>query len=84
MRTLRDMMCRRRGVKSERKGLKKAEKKGRAEGLEEGIEEGFSAMVKTLQSVLPDFEAVYAAVVKNEMYARCTREEIIKYYKSTR
>ena len=54
----------------------------RAEGFEEGIKEGLSALVATLQTMLPDFEAVYAAVVKNEMYAGCTREEIEKYYRN--
>ena len=52
-------------------------------GLEEGIEKGLLALVETLKPMLPDFEAVYAAVIKNEVYARCSRDEIRKYYENT-
>ena len=54
-----------------------------AEGREEGREEGFSALVETLKLMLPDFEAVYSAVVRNEIYAGCSREEIRQYYENT-
>ena len=56
---------------------------GMAEGMEKGREEGLSALVETLKTILPDFEAVYAAVIKNEVYARCSRDEIRKYYENT-
>ena len=57
-------------------------REARAEGLEEGIEKGLSALIETLKSILPDFEAVYNAVVKNEVYSGCSREEVMKYYES--
>ena len=63
---------------------REARSEGYEEGIKEGIKKGLSALVATLQTMLPDFEAVYAAVVKNEMYAGCTREEIRKYYKSAK
>ncbi len=59
-----------------------ARAEGRKEGLEEGIEKGLSALIKTMKPVFPDFETIYNAVVKNEVYAHCTREEVMKYYES--
>ncbi len=55
---------------------------GLEEGIEKGIEKGLAALVRSLRQFLPDFEAVYAAVIKNEEYADCSREEIIKYYEN--
>ena len=71
-----------------RAALEESRAEGHAEGLEEGIEKGIekglSALVETLKSILPDFEAVYAAVIRNEAYSDCTREEIKKYYGSAK
>ena len=69
--------------------LEESRAEGHAEGLEEGIEKGIergiekglAALVKTLQPLLPDFDAVYAAVIQNEEYAACTREDVKKYLK---
>ena len=47
-----------------------------------GREEGLAALVRSLRQLLPDFEAVYAAVISNEEYAGCSREEVMKYYES--
>ena len=47
---------------------------------DEGRKEGLAALVRTLKNLLPDFENVYHAVVQNEEYAECTREEVMKYY----
>ena len=63
--------------------LEESHAKGLEEGREESREEGLSALVETLKPMLPDFESVYAAVIKNEVYAGCSREEIMKYYEST-
>ena len=52
------------------------------EALKQEREEGLSVLVTTLKSILPDFESVYNAVVKNEKYADHTRDEIKKYYYS--
>ena len=62
--------------------LEESHAKGFEEGREESREEGLLALVETLKPILPDFEAVYAAVIKNEVYAGCSREEIMKYYES--
>ena len=47
---------------------------------EEGRKEGLAALVRTLKVMLPDFENVYNAVIKNEEYSEYTREEVMKYY----
>ena len=52
--------------------MEEAEEKGREEGLE--------ALVATLKPLLPDFEAVYHAVIGNKAYAGCAREDVKKYY----
>ncbi len=47
---------------------------------EEGEKKGLAALVRSLKVLLPDFENVYNAVIRNEEYADCTREEVMKYY----
>ena len=56
--------------------MEEAEEKGREEGRNEGLE----ALVATLKPLLPDFEAVYHAVIRNKAYAGCAREDVKKYY----
>ena len=64
-----------------RAALEESHAEGLEEGIAKGIEEGLAALVGTLKSILPDFEAVYAAVIQNDVYSDCTREEIEKYYR---
>ena len=52
----------------------------RREARAEGLEEGLAALVRTLKPILPDFDAVYDAVIKNAEYADRTRGEVRKYY----
>ncbi len=80
-----DVQATRREARAEglEEGMQKGMQKGRIEGLEEGIEKGLAALVRSLKQFLPDFETVYDAVITNEEYADCSREEIMKYYKST-
>ena len=52
----------------------------REEGEKVGEKKGLAALVRSLKVFLPDFENVYNAVIKNEEYAGCTREEVMKYY----
>ena len=56
------------------------EKAGRKVGEKIGEKKGLAALVRSLKVFLPDFENVYSAVIKNEEYAGCTREEVMKYY----
>lgn len=49
-------------------------------GLEKGIEEGLQALVTSLGKILPDFSAVYDAVIQNEIYADVTEEQVRKYF----
>lgn len=37
-------------------------------------------MVNSLQSLLPNFEAVYEIIISNEIYRDYTREQVRKYY----
>ncbi len=69
---------------SREKGIEEGRKEGLAKGheagLAEGIEEGLAALVGSLKPLFSDFEAVYAAVIRNKVYSQCTREEVEKYY----
>ena len=68
---------------SRAEGLAEGLAEGREEGLAEGREKGLAALVRSLRRFQSDFEAVYTAVISNEEYADCTREEVRKYYDST-
>ncbi len=50
-------------------------------GIEKGIEKGLKALVQSLKSYIGDFDALYAAVIKNEEYSKVSREQVMKYYK---
>ena len=49
-----------------------------------GKEIGLDALVNTLKDILPDVDAVYRAVIKNEEYQDVTLEQIEKYYKEVK
>lgn len=59
------------------KGIAEGEKRGEKRGKEVGL----SAMVKTLEKILPDFETVYAAIIANRDYSRVSKSQVMKYYK---
>ena len=63
-------------------GIAKGIEEGMEKGIAKGMEEGLAALVGTLKPILPDFEAVYAAVIRNQVYSDCTREKIEKYYRN--
>lgn len=50
------------------------------EGKTEGKEAGLRALVDSLSLLLPDFDAVYQAVIRNEDYKSVTKEQAMKYY----
>ena len=45
-------------------------------------EERLSALVAILKLMLTDFEALYDIIIKDGVYADCTSEAVMKYYKS--
>ena len=45
-------------------------------GVEDGIEQGLKALVDSLKTLLPDIDAVYNAVIKNEIYKNITKEQV--------
>ena len=57
-----------------------AREEGEKAGEKVGEKKGLAALVRSLKVFIPDFENVYSAVIKNEEYAGCTREEVMKYY----
>ncbi len=56
------------------------ENKGIEKGMEKGIERGLEALVQSLKVYISDFDALYAAVTKNEAYEKVSREAVLKYY----
>lgn len=52
-----------------------------ADARNEGREEGLIVMIRTLKSVLKDFDKVFEAVSKNEEYVDVSREKIMEYYR---
>ena len=59
----------------EEKGLQR----GVQIGIEQGIEQGLAAMVKSLKVYIQGEEDIYQAVIRNEIYQKFTREEVLKY-----
>ncbi len=62
--------------------LAKSLAEGRVEGERIGEEKGLKALVTSLALLLPNFEVVYGAVIANEEYKDCTREQVWKYYQN--
>ena len=54
---------------------------GVEDGIEQGIEQGLKALVDSLKILLPDIDAVYNAVIKNEIYKNITKEQVEEYFK---
>lgn len=52
------------------------------EGREEGIEVGLRALVFSLSLLLPDSDAVYQTIIKNEGYNNVSKEQVMKYYRA--
>lgn len=63
------------------KAIKELIADGREEGREEGREVGLRALVFSLSLLLPDSDAVYQAIIKNEGYSNVSREQVMKYYR---
>lgn len=72
----------------EQEQMKLFKEEGREEGIQLGIqqgigqgwEKGLKALVDSLKIFLPDFDALYDAVIKNEDYKNATKEQVRKYY----
>ena len=55
------------------------EARGMERGLQQGVERGLAALVTSLKAFIQDEEALYQAVIKNEVYKDTPREEVFKY-----
>ena len=64
------------------KAIKELIEDGREEGRIAGREEGLRALVFSLSLLLPDSDAVYQAIIKNEDYSNVSKEQVMKYYRA--
>ena len=64
----------------ENKGIAKGLEKGMKKGMEKEKERGVEALVQSLKVFISDFDALYAAVTKNEAYEKVSRETVMKYF----
>lgn len=55
-------------------------KLGVEQGMEQGRQDGIVALVHTLKNILSDPDAIYQAVIQNEVYKNLTKEEVMQYY----
>lgn len=53
---------------------------GMRQGKIEGISEGLQALTVTLKGLLPDFNAVYQTIIRNDIYHDVSPEQVRKYY----
>ena len=44
------------------------------------MEKGLSALVASLKPFMTDFQQLYQAVIKNEIYQNVTQAQVKKYY----
>ena len=49
-------------------------------GVEIGEEKGLKALVRSLKEYTCDFDAVYNSVIKNEVFSKVTKDQVIKYF----
>ena len=68
----------------EKKGIERGRKEGMEKGMEKGMkkgmEKGLSALVASLKPFMTDFQQLYQAVIKNEIYQNVTQAQVKKYY----
>ena len=64
----------------EKKGIEKGRKEGLEKGMEKGMEKGLGALVASLMPFMTDFQQLYQAVIKNEIYQNVTQAQVKKYY----
>ena len=72
----------------EQEQMKLFREEGREEGMRLGVqrgigqgwEKGLKALVESLKNFLPDFDALYDTIIKNEDYKDVTKEQVRKYY----
>ena len=50
-------------------------------GVEIGEEKGLKALVRSLKEYTCDFDAIYNSVIKNEVFSKVTKDQVMKYFK---
>ena len=48
-------------------------------GIDIGIDLGLKALVDTLKTIYTDFNTIYSKVIANDVYAKATKSEVMKY-----
>ena len=61
-------------------GLQKGFQQGRQEGERETLKKSLKALVDSLKKFSSDLEAIYNAVIENELYKDVTREQVRECY----
>lgn len=54
---------------------------GMEQGLKIGLEQGLAVLINSLKEFIPEEEALYQAIIKNDTYKDITRETVQKYLK---
>ena len=49
-------------------------------GIVIGTDKGLEALVKSLKVYINDFDELYKAVIKNEIYEKVSKDDVMKYY----
>lgn len=62
------------------KAIDELKESGRQEGEREALKKSLKALVDSLKKVSLDVEAVYNAVIDNELYREVTKEQVKEYY----
>jgi len=62
-------------------GRAEGEAIGEARGIEQGLEQGLAVLINSLKEFIPEKEALYQAIIKNEAYKDTTREVFQRFLK---
>ena len=54
---------------------------GMERGLKIGLEQGLVVLINSLKEFIPEEEALYQAIIKNEAYKDTSRETVQKYFR---
>lgn len=56
------------------------ENKYMEKGMQQGMQQGLKALVVSLREFIPEFDTLYATIIKNEDFADVSRDDVMKYY----
>lgn len=59
-------------------GMEQGIKQGIKQGMEQGINQGLVALILSLKKVYNDTDAIYQAVIENDVYKNVTKEQVFE------